>query len=305
MMLLKSNNIKQNINGILLLDKPQALSSNAALQKVKRLFNAKKAGHTGSLDPLATGMLPLCFGEATKFSHHLLAANKVYEVTAKLGVQTSTGDAEGNIIATRPVHAIPEQIDTILAQFIGDISQIPPMYSALKFQGQPLYQLARKGLEVKRQARIIHIYDIQLLAVAADELNLRVHCSKGTYIRTLVEDIGHALGCGAHVKILRRVSVEPFQNVLMYKLDELEKMTMDSLMACLLATDSAIKTFPAVHLSVEAAFYLRMGQSVQTTIPHDANLFVRLYDENKAFLGLGEILADRRVKPHRLVNITI
>src|SRR5579862_9142002 len=217
--------IKRQIHGILLLDKPLGMTSNAALQKVKRLFNAKKAGHTGSLDPLATGMLPICFGEATKFSQFLLESDKCYQVEAKLGVKTRTGDAEGEVIAVKPVMDLTcERLEAVLSQFVGQIQQIPPMYSALKIQGKPLYELARQGIEIPREARSVQIYRLQLIDFQAETLKFEVQCSKGTYVRTLVEDIGELLGCGAHVSALRRTVVLPYNEIKMYTLDALEEI---------------------------------------------------------------------------------
>lgn len=300
--------MRRQINGILLLDKPLHLSSNGALQRVKRLFNAKKAGHTGSLDPLATGMLPLCFGEATKFSQFLLESNKRYAVIAKLGVQTTTGDTEGEVVATLPVPLLDEtKLNAVLANFVGEIEQVPPMFSALKVQGKPLYELARKGIEVERKSRRITIFSLTLEKYDAEqnEVHLEVHCSKGTYVRTLVEDIGHKLGCGAHVKQLRRTIVTPYDNAKMYTLPELEDILAASgyegLNHCLLPIETSVETYPIVQLSTSAAFYLKTGQAVRTTLPTDSTL-VRLVSEETGFLGMGEVLPDGRVKPHRLVS---
>jgi len=297
--------MRRNINGILLLDKPVGVTSNGALQRVKRLFFAKKAGHTGSLDPVATGMLPVCFGEATKFSQFLLESDKTYYVTAKLGIQTTTGDSEGEIISERSTGRVSdEQIKQELAAFLGEIEQTPPMYSAVKHQGKPLYELARRGIVVERKSRKIRIFSIIFEQRSEDEFTFTVHCSKGTYVRTLVEEIGEALGCGAHVTGLRRLSVSPYQNERMYTLEELESIAETSgherLSACLLPVESSVHVFPAVQLSTSAAFYLRMGQPVRTTIPVNSSL-VRLVSEDARFLGVGEVLTDGRVKPHRLI----
>lgn len=294
------------VNGILLLDKPAGMSSNGILQQVKRLFRAKKAGHTGSLDPIATGMLPLCFGEATKFSQFLLDSNKTYHVTAKLGVQTTTGDREGEVIATRPlVNVTRERIESVMQQFVGEIEQVPPMFSALKHNGQPLYKLARKGIEVERKARVITIFSIQLISLIGDELQFEVHCSKGTYVRTLVEDISRELGCGGHVTELRRLAVSPYHQSVMYTLSELQAIVesggVDALTPCLLPVETSVNVFPAVKLSTSAAFYLRTGQAVRTSLPQQTSL-VRLLSEDASFLGIGEVMADGRVKPHRLVS---
>ncbi|MBV9576311.1 MAG: tRNA pseudouridine(55) synthase TruB [Gammaproteobacteria bacterium] len=297
--------MRHSVNGILLLDKPAHITSNGALQKVKRLFNAKKAGHTGSLDPIATGMLPICFGEATKFSQFLLDSNKIYHVVAKLGVQTTTGDSEGEIIATQLVKDITtERVKAVMQNFLGDIDQVPPMYSAIKYQGDPLYKLARQGIEVERKPRRITIFSLELETVNEDEITFSVHCSKGTYVRTLVEDIARALGYGGHVQALRRLSVVPYDDTPMYTLAALEvikeKMGVEGLMACLLPVESSVQVFPAVKLSNCAAFYLRMGQSVRANFPL-GSLLVRLLSEDAKFLGIGEVMADGRVKPHRLL----
>ncbi len=296
--------MRRQVHGILLLDKPAGMSSNGALQKVKRLFNAKKAGHTGSLDPIATGMLPLCFGEATKFSQYLLESDKIYYVVAKLGVQTNTGDIEGEVIATKPVNVTQAQVEKVLPTFLGEIEQIPPMFSAIKYQGKPLYELARNGIEIERKARRITIFSLKLDELTDDTLTLRVHCSKGTYIRTLVEDIGHQLGCGAHVINLHRITVASYGNAVMYTLPELEAIAERSQFAglsnCLLPVETSVQAYPAIKLSTSAAFYLRMGQPVRTTLSQTGSL-VRLLSEDTKFLGIGEIMDDGRVKPQRLL----
>lgn len=296
------------INGILLLDKPIDMTSNGALQRVKWLFTAKKAGHTGSLDPLATGMLPLCFGEATKFSQFLLESDKTYEVVAQLGERTLTGDSEGEVIETRPVPALsPAELEAILTPFRGLISQVPPMFSALKHQGRPLYELARQGIEVERPSRQVTIHELCLLShdQEANTISLRVHCTKGTYIRTLVEDIGQAMGCGAHVIELRRTSVTPYQGKRMYTLGELEDILeaegVAGLKACLLPIATSVAGFPVVTLSTSATFYLKQGQSVRTNLPANTP-FVQLYSDSQEFLGVGEVMPDGRVKPQRLLN---
>lgn len=297
-----------NVNGILLLDKPIDMTSNGALQRTKWLFSAKKAGHTGSLDPLATGMLPLCFGEATKFSQFLLESDKVYEVVAKLGERTNTGDGEGEVIEVRDVPALtPERLESVLAGFRGEISQIPPMYSALKHQGRPLYELARQGIEIERPARTVMIHELVQLDYHPQDhtLALRVRCSKGTYIRTLVEDIGNVLQCGAHVIELRRTMVVPYQDQRMVTLGELETLLdqegLTGLQRCLLPIQTAVAGFPKVSLSTASAFYLRQGQSIRVTLPTNASL-VQLYSEQGDFLGVGEVMPDGRVKPQRLLS---
>ena len=298
--------VQKNINGILLLDKPLNYSSNQALQCVKRLFSAKKAGHTGSLDPLATGMLPICFGEATKFSQFLLESNKCYQVTAQLGVKTTTGDAEGEVIATKPVPPLTrEHIESILQQFTGLIDQIPPMFSALKHQGKPLYELARKGIEVERAARQVMIFELQLEGFTHDTLSLHVKCSKGTYVRTLVEDIAEKLGCGAHVIALRRSLVMPYEQSNMYTLAELEQIReqsgVDALTRYLLPAETSVEAYPSVKLSASAVFYVRMGQSVMVPQLPEQGL-VRLFSEDNHFMGIGEVLGDGRVAPRRMIS---
>lgn len=297
--------MRRQVNGILLLDKPVGMTSNGALQRVKRLLNAKKAGHTGSLDPLATGMLPICFGEATKFSQFLLESDKSYYVVAKLGEQTTTGDAEGAVIATLPIIDVTaSRIENLLKNFLGDIIQVPPMYSAIKHQGKPLYELARRGIEVERKSRQITIHSITLDYLAEDKFAFQVHCSKGTYVRTLVEDVGRALGCGAHVIELRRTAVTPYQSFPMYSLADLEaiaeKHEFLGLSNCLLSVETSVETFPAVQLTNSAAFYLRMGQPVRANFPINSSL-VRLLSEDAKFLGMGEVMSDGRVRPYRLL----
>ena len=290
------------VNGFLILDKPLGLSSNAALQRVKRLFNASKAGHTGSLDPLATGVLPLCLGEATKFSQYLLDSDKAYSTIATLGVKTTTGDSEGQAVSERPVHVNESDIIQVLPNFTGDIQQIPPMYSALKHQGQPLYKLAREGKDVERKARTVTIKQLSLEAWSSPSLTLNVECTKGTYIRTLVEDIGETLHCGAHVSMLRRTKAGPYNLTQSHTLDTLEQLLeekgQEALDTLLLPLDSATLHWPAVYLGKASCFYLQQGQPVQTTDTPESGL-VRLYADEQ-FIGIGEIMDDGRVAPKRL-----
>lgn len=298
------------VNGLLLLDKPIGLSSNAALQKVKRLFNARKAGHTGSLDPLATGLLPLCFGEATKFSQSLLDADKTYETTALLGVITDSGDADGNIIERREVVSFSiEQVEAVLAQFRGVQSQIPSMFSALKQQGRPLYELARQGISVPREPRPIVIHELELTAFSSDQLSLRVRCSKGTYIRSLVEDIGLALGCGAHVTALRRTGVSHLRGKDMWALEQLIELAeangCEALDSLILPVDTLVQSLSPVQLTEAAAISLQRGQTVdelslgETTIVGE----VRLYDHTQQFLGVGTLFADKTLRAKRLLSV--
>jgi tRNA pseudouridine55 synthase len=294
----------RRVNGILLLDKPVGLTSNGALQEVKKLFAARKAGHTGSLDPLATGLLPLCFGEATKVSGFLLDADKHYQVTCKFGEQTTTGDAEGEVIKQRPLGGLNEQqLLKALEGFRGDIEQIPPMYSALKHKGERLYKLARQGVEVEREARQVTIFELELVSFKSPVAELRVHCSKGTYVRTLVEDIGELLGCGAHVIGLRRNGVGPFDDTNMIDMEGLQAVAAEgqhALDKLLLPMESGLTQWPDVRLTGDAAFYLRQGQPV--LVPKAPTTgWVRLYEGESRFLGMGEILDDGRVAPRRLM----
>ncbi len=296
----------REVNGILLFDKPVGMSSNAVLQRIKRIFNARKAGHTGSLDPLASGLLPICLGEATKISGFLLDADKRYQATIKLGIKTTTGDAEGEAILTREVgHYSNPKLELVLAEFLGDIEQIPPMYSALKKDGQPLYKLARKGIEVERKGRNIKIHSIEILAAEGDLLELDVHCSKGTYIRTLAEDIGERLGCGAHVALLRRFSVGPFSGKKMITAAQLENIAeeggFEALDQLLLPMESALVNWPEVRLSQDVAFFLKRGQAVMVPKAPREGL-VKLFAEENVFLGVGYIMDDGRVAPRRLLN---
>lgn len=296
---------RRPVDGLVLLDKPVGWTSNAALQAVKRLYRAKKAGHTGSLDPLASGLLPLCLGEATKLSGLLLNADKSYRFTCRLGVITATGDAEGEVLATRPVGPlIREQIEAALRRFTGPIQQIPPMYSAVKRDGQPLYKLARQGIEVERAPREVTVHELRLLRQDAEELECELRCSKGTYVRTLATDLGEALGCGAHVSALRRTAVEPYDAARMVTLDALRERAERGLAALdewLLPPDSAVANWPAVSVSGDSAFYLRQGQPV--LVPRAPSQgWLRLYQEGRQFLGIGEILDDGRVAPRRLLG---
>lgn len=301
--------MRRLVNGILLLDKPAGMTSNGALQRVKRLYSAKKAGHTGSLDPIATGMLPICFGEATKFSQFLLDSDKSYQVVATLGVRTNTGDIEGEIVETLPIVDVTKaRVQQVMNTFLGETEQIPPMFSAIKVNGKALYELARCGIEIERKSRKIKIFSLTLSDLTADTFSFSVHCSKGTYVRTLVEDIGRQLGCGAHVKELRRDRVMPYQDSPMITLSTLEAIAgstgMSGLDAYLLPVETAVNSFPAVQLSTSAAFYLRMGQAVRSSLPLDST-FVRLMTEDAKFLGMGEVMSDGRVKPNRLVSTVV
>jgi tRNA pseudouridine55 synthase len=293
------------VTGILLLDKPVAITSNDALQRVKRIFQAAKAGHTGSLDPLADGLLPICLGAATKLSAFLLDADKKYRVRALLGVTTTTADAEGEVISERPVEGVTEAaLQAVLPRFTGEIDQVPPMYSALKHKGQRLYKLAREGVEVEREPRRVTIYGLTLGEVALPEFELEVHCSKGTYVRTLVEDIGEALGCGAHVTALRRTAVGPYGEDGMVTWQAVEAAAengLDGLDALLLPLDSALGGWPEVRLSADTAYYLKRGQPVLVPKAPTSG-WVRLYDQGQRFIGVGEVEDDGRIAPRRLMT---
>ncbi|MDA1343586.1 MAG: tRNA pseudouridine(55) synthase TruB [Methyloglobulus sp.] len=292
---------KRNIHGILLLDKRLGVSSNRALQEVKRLFNANKAGHTGSLDPLATGLLPLCFGEATKVSGMMLDDNKRYLVTVQLGIKTDTGDLEGSVIATRTIPEFTiEGIKVILEKFTGEIDQIPPMYSALKQNGKKLYELARSGITVERKARHITIFELKLLDAQKDTLELEVHCSKGTYIRSLAEDIGEEMGCGATVKELRRLQAGQFHIEQAISLEQLQNMDNQQLLAALIAVDTPLQNLPAVHLNDQQAANTKQGQS--STLTENLLGPVRMYHATE-FLGLGEMRLDGKLAPKKLFNM--
>ncbi len=297
----------RNVDGILLLDKPPGLTSNGALQQAKRLFSAAKAGHTGSLDPLATGVLPLCLGEATKFSQFLLEADKKYRTTIKLGISTKTGDAEGEIVEEKEVPLVAD-VEEILSQFRGAINQVPSMYSALKVNGQPLYKLARAGIEVERKERQVMIYELEIREQADTEWVLDIVCSKGTYIRTLAEDIGKVIGCGAHVSQLRRLKSGPYEieeTVTMEQLEQLRDDGYDALDRTLLPTCTAVQQWPSIELTNITASYFRQGQPVQVASSPTSG-WVRIFNESRVqdqsnFIGVGEILDDGRIAPRRLV----
>jgi len=293
----------RNIHGIVLLDKPPGYSSNQALQKVRWLFDARKAGHTGSLDPFATGMLPICLGEASKTAGLMLNASKTYLARAWLGTSTATGDIEGDVTSEMPVPELNEkQINAVFAQFQGDIEQVPPMYSALKHEGQPLYKLARAGKEVERKARTVSIHSLELLRWASPVLEFRVHCSKGTYVRTLAEDIAEKLGCCAHLQALRRLTVEPFAEQDMKSLAELEsRAEAETIDSCLLPVDAGLADWPRVNLGKDEEIRFSHGNPV----PHAPGLPgpVRVYGSSDLLLGLGEILPDQSLKPSRIMHL--
>ncbi|MFW9299889.1 tRNA pseudouridine(55) synthase TruB [Glaesserella parasuis] len=296
----------RDVHGVFLLDKSQGVSSNDIMQKVKRLFNANKAGHTGALDPLATGMLPICLGEATKFSQFLLEADKRYRVIAKLGERTDTSDADGQVVQTREVKVEIADILAVLEAFRGEILQVPTMFSALKHNGKPLYEYARAGITVEREARPITIFELLFVEYQAPYLTLEVHCSKGTYIRTLVDDLGEALGCGAHVTMLRRLAVADYPVEKMMSLEALQNLAENQplveLDQLLLPMDSAVARLPHLDLTDEQTKAVGFGQRVKFDNLQGIYGQVRLFSAEKLFLGVAEITADNVIRPSRMVN---
>jgi tRNA pseudouridine55 synthase len=291
-----------DVHGVLLLDKPAGLTSNDALQKTKRLLNACKAGHTGSLDPIATGLLPLCFGDATRLSQFLLDADKRYWTVFRLGVNTTTFDSEGEVTNTRAVGCTLSDVEKALVRFTGTLSQIPPMYSAIKVGGQPLYKLARAGQEIEREPREVQVYSLRLIGLDGDRLTLDIHCSKGTYIRALAQDIGEVLGCGAHVIELRRTGVGGLSVDQAVSLETLAALAAPADGArFLLPLDAMLTGYPDVHLTALAAHYLRQGQPVSLQHGRQPG-WVRLYEGETRFMGLGQVMDDGRVAPRRLLG---
>ena len=303
----KRHNKGRDVNGIVLLDKPQGITSNQALQRVKRIFNANKAGHTGSLDPLATGMLPICLGEATKISGYLLNADKTYQTTCQLGVRTDSADADGEVIARRSVEGITmAQIDAVLEKFKGAIQQIPPMHSALKKGGVPLYKLAHQGIEIEREPRGVTIYSIKQVHFEQDQLKFRVNCSKGTYVRTLVDDIGEALGCGAHITQLRRIQVSPFGETGLWTLEQLntlQEQGVTELDKALLPVAAGLADWQSVNLTAELEYFLRQGQSVFMPKLQSQGL-IRLDSHTGSLFGIGFVDEEGRLSPKRLMKLT-
>ncbi|EPB0199571.1 tRNA pseudouridine(55) synthase TruB [Vibrio parahaemolyticus] len=299
------------INGVILLDKPTGISSNDALQKVKRIYFAEKAGHTGALDPLATGMLPICLGEATKFSQFLLDSDKRYRVIAKLGERTNTSDSDGEVVETRPVDVTLEKLEACIEKFRGESDQVPSMFSALKYQGKPLYEYARKGIEVPRESRKITVYEIVHHRFEGDEVEMEVHCSKGTYIRTIVDDLGEMLGCGAHVTMLRRTAVAKYPYEKMVTLEQLNELLEQAhreeiaprelLDPLLMPMDTAVEDLPEVNLIPELADMVQHGQPVQVLgAPEQGSLRLTMGEE-RLFIGVGEMNDDGKIAPKRLV----
>ena len=291
--------IRRIVDGVLLLDKPQGMSSNGALQAARRLLNAAKAGHTGTLDPMASGLLPLTFGEATKFSQMLLDADKTYEAVVQLGVETDSGDAEGSVVATHPVAVDLAQLEAVLARFRGEIEQVPPMYSALKRNGKALYEYARAGIEVEREARRVTIHALDLLDFGADRFTIRVACSKGTYIRSLAMDIGAALGCGAHLCALRRTHIGPFDVTDAVSLGTLEACAAEARDGLLASADALVAVYPELRLDGEQARGLLQGR-VLPLGRAGAEGLVRVYGP-KGFLGLGQWQDGGKLVARRLI----
>ncbi|OEA41197.1 tRNA pseudouridine(55) synthase TruB [Vibrio parahaemolyticus] len=299
------------INGVILLDKPTGISSNDALQKVKRIYFAEKAGHTGALDPLATGMLPICLGEATKFSQFLLDSDKRYRVIAKLGERTNTSDSDGEVVETRPVDVTLEKLEACIEKFRGESDQVPSMFSALKYQGKPLYEYARKGIEVPRESRKITVYEIVLHRFEGDEVEMEVHCSKGTYIRTIVDDLGEMLGCGAHVTMLRRTAVAKYPYEKMVTLEQLNELLEQAhreeiaprelLDPLLMPMDTAVEDLPEVNLIPELADMVQHGQPVQVLGAPEQGPLRLTMGEERFFIGVGEMNDDGKIAPKRLV----
>lgn len=299
---MQTKRIKRAVSGVLLLDKPYGFSSNQALQKVKWLYQAQKAGHTGTLDPLATGVLPICLGEATKFAQHLTDENKTYVATVKFGVTTTTGDKEGDVVSQVDCEISRAQIEQVLPQFMGEITQVPPMYSALKVNGKPLYEYARDGVELERKPRQVTIYALRVLGCADNSAEIEVTCSKGTYIRTLGEDIGKALQAGAHLTALRRTATATYQIAHTVIIEALEQMTAEQRDALLLPVDTAITALPKIELQDDAAYYFKQGNPVWVSgiIPPGE---LRIYSEAGLFLGVGFQQRDGRIAPKRVVNL--
>ena len=291
---------RRKVDGVLLLDKPPGITSNQALQRAKRLFNADKAGHTGTLDPFATGLLPLCFGEATKFSQFLLNADKTYLAEIRLGIRTSTADPEGEIIQTCPVEVDESAVKAVLPGFMGTISQVPPMHSALKRDGRPLYEYARKGIELEREPRLVQVHRLDYLGLSNEVLTLRVECGKGLYVRTLAEDIGARLGCGAHLQSLRREAVGAFTLATAHPLSELEPLDQAALDARLNPADSLIQNLDRLDLDLESTWQVSHGQAVWRAGLRVGEL-LRIYGPDGAFLGVAEVDIEGKVAPRRLL----
>lgn len=292
---------RRHISGVFLLNKPLGLSSNAALQKVRWLYRAQKAGHTGALDPLATGLLPICLGEATKFSHYLLDSTKRYQTTVRLGQTTTTGDVEGDILQERPIPVLSKElIEQTLEKFRGDIQQVPPMYSALKKEGKPLYELARKGIEIERETRPVTIHALELIEFTENSITLDVTCSKGTYIRVLGEDIGEALGCGGHLTMLHRIQTGHFELIPSYTIEYLESLMEEQREALLLPVYAPIDHFLKIQVPEGREKYFCNG--LESNIDHSAEAEVLVFSGERC-LGLAEITDKKRLVPKRILNL--
>tara|TARA_B100001173_G_scaffold308096_1_gene317747 strand:- start:188 stop:1096 length:909 start_codon:yes stop_codon:yes gene_type:complete len=295
---------KLEINGLLLIDKPLGFSSNQALSKIKWIFSAKKAGHTGTLDPLATGLLPICFGEATKFSNHLLNLEKTYEATIKLGFKSSTGDAEGKLTETKIISLSLEKLQVALKSFIGVSNQIPPMFSALKYKGQPLYKLAREGVRIERQKREIKISELILLKFENNLIKFQVTCSKGTYIRTLAEDIANKLGMDGYLSELRRTKIGDLSINEALSLEKIEKLSPDERKACMKPTEVLVDEYPKVFLSESEVNFIKNGQPIKLSKKLNTEIYT-LFTKGNVFIGLGEIDNNRLLKAVRLISTNI
>ena len=291
-------------SGVLLLNKPANMSSNAALGKVKMLLGIRKAGHTGSLDPIAIGLLPLCMGESTKLAGFFLDANKQYQTRIKLGESTDTGDIEGRVVKKRPVNVSQQQVDEVLMSFLGESAQVPPMYSAVKVNGEPLYKYARKGIEVERKAKMVTVYDIRLLHFDGDFVDVELTCSSGFYVRVLADEIGQKLGCGGCVESLKRLTVGHLRIEDSHTIDEIESLpSVEARRELMIPSDQTLIHLPKISLSLDAAYYLCRGQAVRASdLPTEG--MVRLYENSAGFLGIGTSLGDGRVAPKRLFRTT-
>ena len=292
------------VSGILLLDKPSEISSNLALGKVKALLGVRKAGHTGNLDPIATGLLPICFGEATKAAGFFLDADKCYRTLVRLGASTTTGDREGDVIERRPVNTTKRKIRKALNEFVGEYDQLPPMYSAVKIMGEPLYKYARRGIEVQRKTRRVRVYEIKLLNLDDSSIEIELSCSSGYYVRVLAHQLGERLACGAHVESLRRLGVGSLHVDDSYSIEEIERVpSIEQRRELLIPCDQTLTHLPKVDLSSDAAYYLCRGQAVRAgNLPSEG--VVRLYEDSVGFLGIGKSLGDGRVAPKRLFHVT-
>ena len=297
-----ANKTDKHISGVLMLDKPGDISSNGALRQVKSLLQIRKAGHTGSLDPIATGLLPICLGEATKVAGFFLDADKRYRTRIRLGQSTDTGDCEGQVVQSRPVAVTERQLSDVLERFVGEYDQTPPMYSAVKLKGKPLYKLARQGIEVERAARTVRIYDMTLLSFSGECFEIELSCSSGFYVRVLAEEIGEALGCGGHVESLRRLAVGQLHIDNGHTLEQIEQIeSVEQRRQLIVPGDKTLTHLPKIDLSFDAAYYLCRGQAVRAgNLPPDG--LVRLYESTVGFLGIGTSLGDGRVAPKRLFN---